>query len=63
MIPLSMIRRRLSRHLGLLLSVAACAAVVGTQARMVSQRGNDQEFMTKLGLESAWPHVRADFAR
>ncbi|MCS6296843.1 MAG: hypothetical protein H8K09_11460 [Nitrospira sp.] len=63
MMPLFVIRQHLGKHLGLLLSIAACAVVIGTQARTVAQRGDDQGLTTELGLESAWPHVRVDFSR
>ncbi len=51
------------KKIGLMLSLAACAFVVGTQARGFAQRLNDQGLSGDLGLESAWPHLRADFSR
>ncbi|ULA58664.1 MAG: hypothetical protein LZF60_80056 [Nitrospira sp.] len=62
MIPLSRIRDRFGNYnyMGVLLSIAACAIVVGTHARTATQR-TDESVTTELGLESAWPHVRVDF--
>ncbi len=51
------------RQIGLILSIAACAFVVGAQAKSLTQRVNDQGLAPDLGLESAWPHLRVDFSR
>ncbi len=64
MIPLSsLISTHVGRHAGLLLSIAACAIVVGTHARSETQRMEEQGLTAELGLESAWPHVRGDCSR
>jgi hypothetical protein len=51
------------KQVGILLSVAACALVVGTQVKSLTQRSEDRALSTELGLESAWPHLRLDFSR
>lgn len=64
MIPLSsLISNQVGKHAGLLLALAACAIAVGTHARSVPQRMDEQGLTAELGLESAWPHVRGDFPR
>lgn len=64
MIPFSsLISNHVGRQAGLLLSIAACAIVVGTHARSAPQRTDEQGLTAQLGLESAWPHVRGDFSR
>mgnify|MGYP000846147639 CR=1 FL=1 len=64
MIPLSsLISTHAGKHAGLLLSIVACAIVVGTQARSATQRMDEQGLTAELGLESAWPHVRGDCSR
>ena len=63
MMSLSLSGHQLGKYMGLLLSIAACAVVVGAQARTVTQRPDKQGLTTELGLESAWPHVRVDFSR
>lgn len=51
------------KKVGLMLSIAACAFIVGSQTKSVTQRVNEQGLSAELGLESAWPHLRADFLR
>lgn len=51
------------KKIGLILSIAACAIVVGTQAKSLTQQSDDQGSSADLGLESAWPHLRVDFTR
>ncbi len=51
------------KQVGIFLSVAACALVLGTQAKSLTQRTDDSTLSTELGLESAWPHLRLDFSR
>ncbi len=63
MMPLSRICDQFGRYGGLLLSIAACAIVVGSQTRTVTQRTDERGLTAELGLESAWPHVRVDFSR
>lgn len=64
MMPHSLGPSQFGKYAGLMLSIAACAVVVGTQARHAMQRLDEQQSVTKdLGLESAWPHVRVDFSR
>ena len=52
------------KQVGLFLSLAACALVVGTQSKGLLQPGADRsprvEAGSELGLESAWPHLRVD---
>lgn len=52
------------KQVGLFLSLAACALVVGTQSKGLLQRVADRsphvEAGSELGLESAWPHLRVD---
>ena len=54
------------RQVGLFLSLAACALVVGTQSKGLLQpatdRGPGVEPAGGLGLESALPHLRVDLA-
>lgn len=54
------------KQVGLFLSLAACALVVGTQSKGLLQRVADRslpvEAGSELGLESAWPHLRIDLA-
>lgn len=63
MMPIFRLRTQCGNYVGLLLSIAACAIVVGTQARAAAQRADEQSLTRELGLESAWPHVRVDFSR
>ena len=63
MMPFSLLRTRCGKNVAVLLSIAACAIVVATQARTLTQRTDEQGLATELGLESAWPHVRVDFSR
>ena len=63
MMPVSLSGNQFGKYMGLLISIAACALVVGTQARTLTQRTEEQGLTTELGLESAWPHVRTDFSR
>ena len=52
------------KQVGLFLSLAACALVVGTQSKGLLQPATDRsprvEAGSELGLESAWPHLRVD---
>ena len=54
------------KQVGLFLSLAACALVVGTQSKCLLQPANDPgpgvEPAAELGLESALPHLRVDLA-
>ena len=54
------------KQVGLFLSLAACALVVGTQSKGLLQRVADRSLRVEagpdLGLESAWPHLRIDLA-
>ena len=64
MIPFSsLISNHAGKQAGLLLSIAACAIVIGSQARSATQQMDEQGGTAELGLESAWPHVRGDFSR
>lgn len=52
------------KQVGVLLSLAACALVVGSQSKGLLQRVTDRglrvEPAAELGLESALPHLRVD---
>jgi hypothetical protein len=54
------------KQVGLFLSLAACALVVGTQSKCLLQRPTTairaSSRPAELGLESALPHLRVDLA-
>ena len=53
-------------RIGIFLSLATCPIAVGAPPKSLVNRPSthipEPEVSTKLGIESAWPHLRTDLA-